>query len=52
MKRLLTKLLNLPGVIVEDSQETESILILSVKAESKTADCPRCGLHMLSPSSK
>ena len=43
MKRLLTKLLNLPGVIVEDSQETESILILSVKAESKTADCPRCG---------
>lgn len=43
MKRLLTKLLNLPGVIVEDSQSTSSILILSVRAESKTASCPRCG---------
>ncbi|MFB2836880.1 ISL3 family transposase [Floridanema evergladense] len=41
--RLLTKLLNLPGVIVEESQETEDTLILFVKAENKTADCPRCG---------
>jgi transposase len=43
MKRILTKLLNLPGVIVEDSQESEGILILSVKVAQKTAKCPRCG---------
>ena len=41
--RLLTKLLNLPGVIVESSQETEDTLILFVKSEQKTAVCPRCG---------
>lgn len=35
-------MLNLPGVIVEDSIETETLLILSVKLESKTAVCPRC----------
>ena len=39
----MTKLLNLPGVLVEDSQETEQILILSVRVENKTAFCPRCG---------
>jgi transposase len=39
----MTKLLNLPGVLVEDSQETEQILILSVRLENKTAVCPRCG---------
>jgi len=33
--RLLTKLLNLPGVIVEESQETEDTLILFVKLEKK-----------------
>ena len=43
MKRLMTKLLGLPGVIVEDSIETESTIILSVRASSKTAVCPRCG---------
>ena len=43
MKRLMTKLLNLPGVLVEDSQETEEILILSVTVKKKTAVCPRCG---------
>lgn len=43
MKRLMTKLLNLPGVIREDSQEVEEILILSVRLEKKTAVCPRCG---------
>ena len=43
MKRVLTKLLNLPGVIVEDSKEAEGILILSIKVEKKTAVCPRCG---------
>lgn len=43
MKRLITKLLNLPGVLVEDSQETAEILILSVIVKKKTAVCPRCG---------
>ncbi|AFZ13488.1 transposase IS204/IS1001/IS1096/IS1165 family protein [Crinalium epipsammum PCC 9333] len=43
MNRLITKLINLPGVIVEDSLETESTLILSVRLEKKTARCPRCG---------
>lgn len=39
----MTKLLNLPGVIVEDSKKTEETLILSVKLEAKRAVCPRCG---------
>jgi transposase len=43
MKTLMTKLLNLPGVIVEDTQVIEETLILSVKIEKKTAVCPRCG---------
>ena len=43
MNKLMTQLLNLPGVIVEDKQETENTLILFVKADNKTAVCPRCG---------
>lgn len=43
MNRLMTKLLNLPGVIVENSTETEKILVLCVKKDKKTAVCPRCG---------
>lgn len=43
MNKVMTNLLNLPGVIVEDSRQTEETLILSVKLEKKTADCPRCG---------
>jgi len=43
MKRLMTKVLNLPGVIVEDSLETEETIILSVIVKNKTAVCPRCG---------
>ncbi|WP_041780129.1 hypothetical protein [Allocoleopsis franciscana] len=39
----MTKLLNLPGVIVEDNQQTEDTLILFVKSAKKTAVCPRCG---------
>ena len=39
----MTKLLNLPGVIVEDSRQTDETLIFSVKAERKTAICPHCG---------
>ncbi|MEQ9670578.1 MAG: transposase family protein [Coleofasciculus sp. G2-EDA-02] len=38
----MTKLLNLPGVIVEKIQEAEGTLILSVKVPKKTAKCPRC----------
>ncbi|MFP4120573.1 MAG: transposase family protein [Coleofasciculus sp.] len=38
----MTKLLNLPGVIVEKIQEAEGTLILSVKVQKKTAKCPRC----------
>ncbi|MCL1475364.1 ISL3 family transposase [Argonema antarcticum] len=38
----MTKLLNLPGVIVEDTKETKETLILSVRVEKKTAACPRC----------
>lgn len=43
MKRTMTKLLNLPGVIVEDSKDTAETLILSVRVEKKTAECPHCG---------
>lgn len=39
----MTKLLNLPGVIVEDITDAEDILILSVRAATKTAKCPHCG---------
>lgn len=44
MKRIMTKLLNLPGIIVEDSQEINETIILMVRAENKRAICPRCGL--------
>jgi len=43
MKRLMTKMLGLSGVIVEDTIETESTIILSVRVKIKTAICPRCG---------
>ena len=43
MKKLMTNILNLPGVIVEDYKQTESTLILVVKSQIKTANCPRCG---------
>ena len=43
MNRLMTKLLNLPGVIVEDNQQTEDTLILFVKLDKKTAVCPSFG---------
>ncbi|HLO47477.1 MAG TPA: transposase family protein [Kamptonema sp.] len=43
MNKLMTKLLNLPGVLVENSQQTEDTLIFFVKSDKKTALCPRCG---------
>ena len=43
IKREMTKLLNLPGVLVENIQDTEETLIVSVLVQNKTAKCPRCG---------
>ena len=43
MNKLMTRILNLPGVIVEEIKERENILILFVKSASKRAVCPRCG---------
>ncbi len=43
MNRSMTKLLNLPGVIVEKSLLLEDRLILFVKSKNKTAVCTRCG---------
>jgi hypothetical protein len=36
MKKVLTEILNLPGIIVEDYQKTEETIILSVKNNQKT----------------
>ncbi len=43
MNKLMTRILNLPGVIVEEIQSTENILILFVKSTNKRTVCPRCG---------
>ena len=43
MKPLLTRLLNLPGIEVEDYHELEDELILEVEAIRDFATCPRCG---------
>ena len=43
MKRLMTNILNLPGVIVENEIQTAETLIFTVKLSKKTAICPRCG---------
>lgn len=42
MNLLLTELLNLPGVIVEDWQQTETELILCVEIDADFATCPSC----------
>ena len=39
----MTNILNLPGVIVEDYKQTAETLILVVKSQIKTANCPLCG---------
>jgi len=39
----MTQILNRPGVMVEESLETEETIILSVIVTNKTAVCPRCG---------
>ncbi|WP_413167878.1 transposase family protein [Capilliphycus salinus ALCB114379] len=42
MKRELTKILDLTGVVVKSKKEIEKTLILEVEASSKTARCPSC----------
>jgi transposase len=42
MKRELTQILNLPGVIVKSKKEIEKTLILDVEASSNTGCCPGC----------
>ena len=43
MKKQLTKILNLPGVIVTDKKLLENTIILDIVRDSKTSKCPRCG---------
>ena len=43
IKRISTKLVDLPEVIVEESKETESILFVTASSNKKEAVCPRCG---------
>jgi transposase len=38
----MTSILNLPGVIVEDYQQTGETLILVIKSQKTTASCPIC----------
>lgn len=42
MKRQLTKILGLHGVIVKSQKVVEQSLILEIEKETKTAICPRC----------
>jgi transposase len=42
MKRELTQIINLPGVIVKSKKEIEKTLILDVEASSNTGCCPGC----------
>jgi transposase len=43
MKKILTELLGLEGIIVESIKEIEETIIFSVKMWRKTARCPICG---------
>ena len=43
MQPLLTRLLDLPGIEVEDYHELGDQLILEVEATKEYAICPRCG---------
>ncbi len=40
MKKLITNILDLPGVIVEDYKQIGATLILVVKSKQKTSKCP------------
>jgi len=43
MKKIMTNLLNLPEVIVEEVWQEGNLLILSVSRQGKSAICPHCG---------
>ncbi len=43
MQPLLTQLLRLPGIEVEDYHDQGKYLILEVEADSDRSTCPRCG---------
>lgn len=43
MQPLLTRLLNLPGMEVEDYHDRGAYWVLDVEAYSASAKCPRCG---------
>jgi len=43
MEPLLTRLLNLPRIVVKNFHETETDLMLEVEAWTEKAVCPRCG---------
>jgi transposase len=42
MEPILTRLLNFPGIVVENFRETETDLMLEVEAWIDKATCPRC----------
>ncbi|WP_041934380.1 transposase family protein [Gloeothece verrucosa] len=42
MKRQLTKILDLPGVLVKEQKTCENTLILEVELQDKAARCPNC----------
>src|ERR671933_147872 len=42
MNKLMTSILNLPGVVVEDYKQTGETLILVIKSQKTTASCPVC----------
>jgi transposase len=43
MQPILTELLNLPGIEVENYTKVADRLILEVEAKTTKAKCPRCG---------
>ena len=43
MQPLLTQLLNLPGIEVEDFHDLGEQIIIEVEATTEKATCPRCG---------
>lgn len=43
MEPILTRLLNLPGIVVENFLETQTDLMLEVEAWTEKTVCPRCG---------
>ena len=42
MKKQLTQILDLPGVIVKSQKHLEKALVLEVESQSQTARCPTC----------